>query len=70
MTDFEEVDEVVFAEESFENRVMQSKMYLLGPQYESKGSAKPRLSFSFGSSRGGISLICELGISFPKSYPS
>ena len=59
-----------FAEGNFENRSMQSKIYLFDPQYDSKGPAKSRLSSSIGSIKGGSSLVCEFGIIVFKFLPA
>ena len=53
---FGDVGEVFFGEKNFENRSMQSRMYLFNPQCGSKGPAKSRLSSSLGSSKGEVHL--------------
>ena len=69
MTVFAKVVEVIVAEGNFENRSIQSKIFLFDPQYESKGPAKSKLSSSLGSRNGGSSLVCELGIIVFKFLP-
>ena len=51
---FDDVEEVIFAKGNFENRSMQSRIYLFSPQCDSKGPARPRLSSSLVSSKGEV----------------
>ena len=59
---FDDVEEVIFADENFEKRSIHNKMYLLFPQLLSNGPAKSRFNSSLGSNKVGSSLICVVGM--------